>query len=300
MDLIKYLRSDFATYVVPLMKKDKCEICDSEKGLELHHTYQMALMIDDTLKELKLKYKDSDEYTDTELLNIREKMLGKHLRYKHQTLCKECHKKETGKQLKDDKFGVRCHQLFGFNKDGEVDKDLIPIVKELYNIYNQHGTKKCIEFMGQYSEYYKSRASILNYMSNEKMINIVGKEMYDNFIQTKKSRNSTENKDVLTNRSNLKYESLLYHHCGAKMYISYSAKNISVRCRECTGRKDVRKSYSISKLENNLDCEIIKNMDDSLSEIYKNSTQEEQKAILRQIINKIIIYNYDSFEIIYK
>lgn len=301
MDLTKYLRDDFTTYIIPLVKKDRCEICNSEINLEVHHVYPFSFMIDDTLKELGLENKDVDEYTDIELLNIREKMMGKHLRYKYQTLCRDCHKKETTKQLKSDRFCTRNHSIFGFNKDGEVDEDLIPIVKELYNIYNQHGTNRCIEFMREYTDYYKSATSILKYMSNEKMMNIVGEEIYNAFIQTKENRRTNTNQTVLTNRTNRKYESLLYHYCGDKMTMTKSqGKYISYRCRECAGCKGIKKSYSAPKLENNLDNEIIKNMDNELSEIYKNSSEEEQKTILRQIIEKIIVHDYNNFEIIYK
>jgi 5-methylcytosine-specific restriction endonuclease McrA len=300
MDLTKYLRDDFTTYIIPLVKKDRCEVCNSGTNLEVHHVYPFSFMVDDTLKELGLENKDVDEYTDIELLNIREKMIGKHLRYKYQTLCRDCHNKETTKQLKSDRFCTRNHSIFGFNKDGEVDKDLVPIIKELYSIYNQYSAKKCIEFISEYTDCYKSNASILKYMSNEKMVDVVGKETYNTFIQTKEARNAIKNKDILTNRTNWKYESLLYHYCGEKMTIGSSDGNTYFRCRGCIGRKNIQKNYSISKLENNLDIEIIKNMDNVLSETYKNSSQEEQKAILRQIIEKIIVHDYNNFEIIYK
>lgn len=49
-------------------------------------------MIEDTLVELGLEeYKTIDNYTELELKNIEEKVLGKHLFYKYKTLCIHCH-----------------------------------------------------------------------------------------------------------------------------------------------------------------------------------------------------------------
>ena len=297
MDLSKYLRKDFRRYIVPLVKKNKCEVCGSKTNLEIHHLYSFTIMLNDTLKELKLEYKDTDKYNDIELLNIREKMLGKHLRYKYQTLCKDCHIEETNTQLQSDRFRFR-YCIFGFNRDGSIDENLVQVIKELYNIYNQYNTKECIKFIGKYTDCYKSVRSILNYMSNKKMIDIVGEDIYNNFIQVKDNRKCSENKNAFTNRSNCKYESLIYHCCNDKMKMSKQNGSTYFRCyNKCIGN---RKNFKADILENNLDIEIIKNMDNALSETYKNSSTEEQKNILRQIIDRIIIYSYDNFEIIYK
>lgn len=100
MKLELYLRNKIVKYFNPLVIKDKCEVCGSIEALEVHHVYQFKDMLVDVLNELQLEYKDSDDYTELELLNIKEKMLGKHLNYKYMTLCKNCHLNITIEQNK--------------------------------------------------------------------------------------------------------------------------------------------------------------------------------------------------------
>lgn len=91
MNLQQYLRTKFSNHIVPLLKRNKCEICGSAENLELHHEYEFNKILNDTLKELKIEYKKLDDYTELELKNITEKFLGKHLFYKYKTLCWDCH-----------------------------------------------------------------------------------------------------------------------------------------------------------------------------------------------------------------
>lgn len=91
MTLQQYLRFKIAKYVVPLFKKNVCDICGSNENLELHHEYKFSKMLNDTLKELNLNLKELNEYTELELKNITDKILGKHLSCKYKTLCWDCH-----------------------------------------------------------------------------------------------------------------------------------------------------------------------------------------------------------------
>lgn len=90
-DLAVYLRNTVWNKFVPLVKKDKCEVCGGTENLQVHHMYSFAQIIDDTLADLNLKRKPVGEYSNLELKNIREKVMGKHLLYKYETLCKNCH-----------------------------------------------------------------------------------------------------------------------------------------------------------------------------------------------------------------
>ena len=90
-DLAVYLRNTVWNKFIPLVKKDKCEVCGGTENLQVHHMYSFAQIIDDTLADLNLKRKPVGEYSNLELKNIREKVMGKHLLYKYETLCKNCH-----------------------------------------------------------------------------------------------------------------------------------------------------------------------------------------------------------------
>ena len=57
MNLQQYLRTKFSNHIVPLLKRNKCEIYGSAENLELHHEYEFNKILNDTLKELKIEYK---------------------------------------------------------------------------------------------------------------------------------------------------------------------------------------------------------------------------------------------------
>lgn len=92
MTLEQFLRGKLSTLFIPLIKKDECEICNSKDKLHLHHIKPFAIMLEETLADLNLQYhKDKDSYTDIEIKNIANIMLGKHLDSCYLTLCKDCH-----------------------------------------------------------------------------------------------------------------------------------------------------------------------------------------------------------------
>ena len=89
--LNNYIRNRVWYKFVNLVKKDICEQCGGTENLQVHHIYPFVNMVEDTLVELGLERKSTDEYTELELKNIEEKVLGKHLFYEYQTLCVNCH-----------------------------------------------------------------------------------------------------------------------------------------------------------------------------------------------------------------
>ena len=102
MKLEEYLRLDFASYLRPLLIKDKCEVCNSIEDLHLHHVYKFSSYLKRALKNLNLEYKeDIKEYESKDLRAIRDCMISKQLRGKYKTLCKECHDKEHSKIRKE-------------------------------------------------------------------------------------------------------------------------------------------------------------------------------------------------------
>ena len=92
INLQHYLRRVLGQKFIPLVKKDKCEICDSTDKLEVHHETQFIHMLEDTLELLNLKYQELDKYTEEELMSIKLTILGMHLESKFLTLCTVCHK----------------------------------------------------------------------------------------------------------------------------------------------------------------------------------------------------------------
>lgn len=91
MELTLYQRNKFAHYIIPLVKKERCEICSSAQGLEVHHDKLFIETLSETLDELNLPYKDTNEYSYYELELITNIMIGKQIRQNYYTLCKKCH-----------------------------------------------------------------------------------------------------------------------------------------------------------------------------------------------------------------
>ena len=91
MNLREYLRSEWSIYIRNSIIKDRCEICGGNLDLHLHHIEKFDSLLIETLNELKLKELDTEQYEDYELNLISNVMLGKQVKCKYQTLCKECH-----------------------------------------------------------------------------------------------------------------------------------------------------------------------------------------------------------------
>ena len=94
MNLREFLRDEWKDYLRQFLIKDKCEECEETEKLELHHaSARFEELLFETLRELKLKEKDTDDYSEKELKLISELMLGKQIKIVHKTLCKIHHKK---------------------------------------------------------------------------------------------------------------------------------------------------------------------------------------------------------------
>ena len=92
MKLEQYLRTQYYNYIRPLYIKNKCESCGTPDNLELHHVKQFSKLLKETLEEIQLEYKDTNDYTKTELKLISRIMLGKQIiDTDYMTLCNKCH-----------------------------------------------------------------------------------------------------------------------------------------------------------------------------------------------------------------
>jgi len=92
MLLKSYIRKKFIKYVRPLLIKSKCECCDETIELELHHSKPFSELLNECLDSLGYKYyKNKKNYTDIELQNITNWMIGVQMKIKYDTLCEKCH-----------------------------------------------------------------------------------------------------------------------------------------------------------------------------------------------------------------
>ena len=90
-DLIILCRADFSNKIRNNRIKEQCEICGEIENLVLHHIKSFADLFDLCCKELSIDiYKE--EFTEIEVINIREKMIAKQLSSEVKTVCNECHK----------------------------------------------------------------------------------------------------------------------------------------------------------------------------------------------------------------
>lgn len=93
MKLEQYIRNKTAQHLRPLLIKSECEVCDTSKTLELHHIKPFAELLSECLESLQLqKFDNVEEYSNVELNNITNYMLGVQLQTQHLTVCSECHK----------------------------------------------------------------------------------------------------------------------------------------------------------------------------------------------------------------
>ena len=157
MDIKTHLRSILAQKFIPLVKKDKCELCDSTDRLEVHHDTQFIVILEETLKELNLEIKeDIKDYSEKDLNMIINIILGKHLQLQYLTLCNNCHinihknNKIIGSGW--DKYLYKL-ELNKNKKDEErqqyVDNILIPYLKNIVGVKLYKDKKKeLIDFIG--------------------------------------------------------------------------------------------------------------------------------------------------------
>lgn len=133
MDIQTYLRPYFTGNIRPIFIKEKCEKCGSTENLELHHVTQHSLLVMETLKDLNLDYKDSTEYTELELKNIINIMLGKQIRIRYKTLCLTCHDEEHKSYKQSNKIKATYEKRYkaSFKKEHEpTKKEMFAIIIE--------------------------------------------------------------------------------------------------------------------------------------------------------------------------
>ena len=141
MKLELYLRAIVSAKIRPYYIKEKCEICECEHDLELHHIELFSELLLNTLKQLNLDYKnDTREYEKEDLINIKEMLIGKHLLTGYLTLCAECHIEEhdsNRKEITNNHKKIVYMQKLRLKKDYQnkmfIKEELIPYLEEIVN-----------------------------------------------------------------------------------------------------------------------------------------------------------------------
>ena len=168
-----------------------------------------------------------------------------------------------------------------------VDKEKEPIVKTLYSTYITHGCKEAINYLSDYTDMYNINQTLLQYMAKPIMVQIVGQDVYDEFMAIKSSRNNEGT--VRTNKSNVKLEGLLFHECGGKLSIDYNRGKLVFRCRKCKLNKavSVKKSFSGDRLTDNIESKIVELLNgldkDKLLDKYNKESNSKITLLKMQI-----------------
>lgn len=88
-----HVRIKTSQYLRRFFIKDRCEVCGTEDALHLHHVEPFVVMLHNTLSDLGYPYHNSkDRYTQTQLKNITNNMLGAQLQTYYLTLCEQHHR----------------------------------------------------------------------------------------------------------------------------------------------------------------------------------------------------------------
>ena len=159
-----------------------------------------------------------------------------------------------------------------------VDEGKRDIVLELYRIYINKGSRDSMDYLSSYTSKYNVNQTLLQYMRNPLMVQIVGQDTYDRFMTIKSSRNNDGT--VRTNKSQVKLEGLLFHdECGGKLSIDYNRGKLVFRCRKCKHKRTitVKKSFSGEKL--------IKNVEDKVMDLLNNLDRDKLIAKYNETAN---------------
>lgn len=183
--------------------------------------------------------------------------------------------------------------LYGFkvvDNKVVVDEDLIPIITETYHKYINEGCRAAMDYLGIYTQRYNVNATMIQYLRNPRMIDIVGEELYNQFMDIKATRNTHTNTTVNKGyRDPELIEGLIYHECGGRLTIDHCRGKLIYRCRRCkTNRvKDMKKNFSGAVLTKNIEegvLEVLEELDkDKLVKQYEKENRCNTEAIEKQI-----------------
>ena len=190
------------------------------------------------------------------------------------------------------KFGYKIDE----NKKIIVNEAERPIVLDFFQTYLAYGNAYTIKYMKEkYNisicrcvDLIKNRIFIGHpYKTDEyfEYLRIVPQDLWDKcqeMIEKRKTKGTTQ-----TNKSSCLCESILYHKCQGKMYISYDkSKYIFYRCNKCKG-SNYKKSFSQYKVDELVDGEVSKwfdrlSKDELLKRFNSNRTKELKNMLVKE------------------
>lgn len=94
MKLSQYERTKFTEYIKPMYIKDKCEVCNGDYKLNLHHVDLFIQTLRQVVEDkLELDFIDDKScYSGNQINDITAMMLGIQIQQSYLTLCEKCHK----------------------------------------------------------------------------------------------------------------------------------------------------------------------------------------------------------------
>ena len=203
---------------------------------------------------------------------------------------------ETGKRVKSAHAKLRAEGKhvagalpYGFKLvDGYaiVDEDLIPEIISFFEDYINYDTKYVADKYGIHN-----RKTLIDRISNEKYIEIVGEALFIRANRVKDSRKCTAKSSASQlNRTEILFEGLLVHKvCGNKLYLNrdYRTKNNvhAYRCKHCRGDESItdKKSFSGKILDAHIEEQILTILDslnhNALVEKYASRCTKKQAVL---------------------
>ena len=181
---------------------------------------------------------------------------------------------------------------FGFKVEDNkvvVDEDIRPIIIETYNMYINEGCRAAMDYLDMFTQRYNVNQTMLQYLSNKRMVEIVGEELYEQFMNIKTGRSTHNNNTVsyaLHGRELI--EGFIYHECGGRLTRDYNRGKLIYRCKKCkTNRRNIKKSFSGAKLTKNIEngvLQVLGELDkDKLVSRYESENKRNVDAIEKRI-----------------
>lgn len=188
-----------------------------------------------------------------------------------------------------------------------ADEQLVPIVREMFELYISVGTSKTIEILKEKYNISFSRQTLLNNLKNTtyigylnskyesdyiKELQIIDTDTFEKVQDLIKSRTYERNKTVQSVKSKLLLESLLYHQCTkdklSKLYVSYTysanEKYPTYRCDYCyQNRLQNQKTFSARKIHKAVEQEVIKQLNKLDMEVVEDIYCRRKALELHQI-----------------
>ena len=165
-----------------------------------------------------------------------------------------------------------------------IDEQLKPQIISMFEDYINYNSKYVQD---KYN--IKNRKTLIDRISHPMIKDIVGDDLFIRANKVRESRRCAPKSSASLNRTNILFESLLYHkHCGNKLYLNkdYRSKTKphNYRCKHCRGNGEtIKKSFGGKKLDKYLEQQILTILDsldhDKLVAKY-NSRCTKKQAIL--------------------